>query len=53
MADTIHRSHYTIQHIVERHEKGNRLTGRVRKSASNVTAHDESRIMRQILNNPK
>jgi transposase len=36
IAEIIQRSQFTLQHIVERYKKSNRLTSKVRKSAKKI-----------------
>jgi transposase len=36
ITEIIQRSHTTVQHIIERYRKGNRLTGNVRKSIKKI-----------------
>jgi transposase len=52
MTEIIQRSHSTVQHIVERYKKENRLAGKARKSSKKFTAYEAKCILRQIKNNP-
>ena len=36
IAEIIQRSHFTLQHIVERYKKANRVMSKVRKSAKKI-----------------
>jgi hypothetical protein len=48
IAKIIQRSQSTVQHIIERYEKENRLISRVRNSAEKIfTVYDNRWILRQ------
>ena len=54
IAEIIRRNHSTVQRVIERYKKENRLTSRVGKSAKKVfRACDERWVLRQIKTNPE